>query len=141
MSRFAPSNCAVVGTLICSFLSLCTMPAPAACGDPEESTETALLARIRVSEDGTHFVLAESGRQFVVWGVNYDHDSDEDSHGRLLEEYWQEEWNTVAEDFAEIKALGANTVRIHLQLPQFMETAERTNADNLDQLVGLVKLA
>lgn len=141
MIRFAPSNCVVVGTLICSFLSLCTMPAPAACGDPEESTETALLARIRVSEDGTHFVLAESGRQFVVWGVNYDHDSDEDSHGRLLEDYWQEEWNTVAEDFAEIKALGANTVRIHLQLPQFMETAERTNADNLDQLVGLVKLA
>ena len=69
------------------------------------------LERIRVSEDSTHFVSSQSGKRFVVWGVNYDHDS----QGRLLDEYWVDEWETVAEDFREIKELGANCVRIHLQ--------------------------
>lgn len=42
---------------------------------------------------------------------------------RLLEDYWAEEWETVAQDFREIRDLGANVVRIHLQLGRFM-TAE-----------------
>ena len=46
-----------------------------------------------------------------MWGVNYDHDAG----GRLLEDYWDDEWDTVAQDFREIKALGANVVRVHLQ--------------------------
>lgn len=70
-----------------------------------------LLESIRVSVDGTHFESASSKERFVVWGVNYDHDSD----GRLLDEYWVEEWPTVVADFQEIKGLGANTVRVHLQ--------------------------
>ena len=36
-----------------------------------------------------------------MWGVNYDHDD----AGRLLEDYWADEWPTVVEDFREIKAL------------------------------------
>jgi hypothetical protein len=72
----------------------------------------ASLEHIRVSDDGSHFVRATSGNRFVVWGVNYDHDET----GLLLDEYWFDKWDTVVEDFHEIKALGANCVRIHLQI-------------------------
>jgi len=44
----------------------------------------ARLELIRPSEDGSHFVRAESGTKFVAWGFNYDHDHS----GRLLEDYW-----------------------------------------------------
>ena len=92
---------------------------------------------VRVSDDGTHFVRGPNAARFVVWGVNYDRDRD----GRLLEDYWQEEWPTVVEDFREIKELGANTVRVHLQLGKFMEAADRPNAANLARLADLVQLA
>ncbi len=95
------------------------------------------LERIRPSDDGSHLVGAESGERFVVWGVNYDHDED----GRLLEDYWRDEWATVVEDFEEIKALGANAVRIHLQTGRFMETPERVNQASLAKLADLVSLA
>ena len=90
----------------------------------------ALLVRgglpwIQVSEDGRHFVQ-ESGARFVIWGVNYDHDAGPDS-GALLDEYWDSRWSTVVEDLGEIKALGANLVRIHLQIGLCMADAE--NAD------------
>jgi hypothetical protein len=92
---------------------------------------------IRVSDDGSHFVTAKSGKRFVVWGVNYDHDGS----GRLIEDYWHDEWPTVIEDFKEIKELGANVVRVHLQVAKFMSTQETPDQKNLDQLARLVKLA
>jgi hypothetical protein len=95
------------------------------------------LEFIRVSDDGKHFVGATTGKPFVAWGVNYDHDD----AGRLLEDYWEKEWETVEQDFREIKALGANVVRIHPQLSRFMETAEQPNAANLARLGKLVRLA
>jgi hypothetical protein len=91
----------------------------------------------RVSDDGSHFAGVPSGRPFIVWAVNYDHDR----HGRLLEDYWCDEWPTVIEDFGEIKQLGMNTVRVHLQLNKFMCTAESSNNANLARLADLVKLA
>ena len=100
-----------------------------ACAEP--------LQPIRVSDDGTHFVRADRGERFVVWGVNYDHDGS----GRLLDEYWIDEWDTVVEDFGEIKSLGANCVRIHLQLGKFMDAPDRPNDAALRQLGGLVALA
>jgi hypothetical protein len=72
---------------------------------------------VRVSEDGRGFVLAPSGRPFVPWGLNYDHDE----AGRLLEDYWEAEWPKVEEDFAEMRDLGANVVRVHLQLGRWLE--------------------
>ena len=94
------------------------------------------LPPITVSEDGKHFV-AEGGKRFVVWGVNYDHDRD----GRLLDEYWDSDWNEVAADFAEIKKLGANCVRIHLQIGKFLETPNKANPVALRHLKRLVNLA
>jgi hypothetical protein len=97
------------------------------------------LEAVRVSADGKSFVLAESGTPFRVWGVNYDHDSH--GEGRLLEDYWQEEWDTVVSDFREMKELGANVVRIHLQVGKFMRAAETPNEESLAQLRRLLVLA
>lgn len=98
------------------------------------------LEAVRISPDGRSFALAESGRPFRVWGVNYDHDS-HGEHGRLLEDYWDTEWETVRSDFQEMKALGANVVRIHLQLGKFMRDAETPDEKSLAQLRRLLKLA
>lgn len=95
------------------------------------------LPRIKVSDDKAHFVREGSGEPFVLWGVNYDRDDS----GRLLEDYWEKEWETVAEDFREIKALNANVVRIHLQLARFMKDAETPDEANLARLGKLAKLA
>jgi hypothetical protein len=95
------------------------------------------LSPIRVSDDGQHFVRTTTGETFQVWGVNYDHDSS----GRLLDEYWQEEWPTVVQDFKEIKALGANCVRVHLQFGLFMDSPQQANAAALKQLQKLLRLA
>ncbi|MHC4694450.1 MAG: alginate lyase family protein [Planctomycetota bacterium] len=95
------------------------------------------LEFIRVSKDGTHFIRAQSGTRFIAWGFNYDHDDS----GRLIEDYWHKEWPTVVEDFGEMKDLGANVVRIHLQTAKFMSTATKTNKASFAQLARLVKLA
>lgn len=105
--------------------------------NPYSAAADARPGWIRVSEDGSQFVCAESGSRFVAWGFNYDHDDS----GRLLEDYWEEEWSTVVEDFREMKDLGANLVRVHLQLAKFMEAAGRPNERALEQLGRLVELA
>src|SRR5688572_31613419 len=83
---------------------------------PEPRAQPGTLEWIRPSEAKTHFVRAGTERRIVMWGFNYDHDD----AGRLLEDYWADEWDTVAEDFREMKALGGNVVRVHLQLGKFM---------------------
>jgi len=95
------------------------------------------LELIRPSEDGSGFIRAGSGEKFLAWGFNYDHDDP----GRLLEDYWHKEWATIVEDFKEIKALGANTVRIHLQTAKFMQTPTEPNKASLKRLARLVELA
>ncbi len=98
------------------------------------------LEPVKLGPDGKSFVLAESGRPFRVWGVNYDHDS-EGEGGRLIEDYWHEEWETVCADFREMRDLGANVVRIHLQLGRFMAGPDRANEKSLTQLRKLLALA
>ena len=92
---------------------------------------------IKVGKDGRSFVLDSSGKAFAPRGFNYDRDSD----GRLIEDYWETEWPKVQEDFAEMKALGANVVRVHLQFGRFMLSANKPNAKALDRLEQLVSLA
>lgn len=92
---------------------------------------------VRVGANGHGFMLDGSGREFVPWGFNYDHDED----GRLLEDYWTTEWPKVEQDFREMKALGANVVRIHLQLNKFLKDREEPNHEALDRLRQLLELA
>lgn len=121
----------LLATLVCLALEIPT-PAPAAPPAANPRREF-----IRVSNDGRHFVHASSGEKFIPWGFNYDHDRS----NRLLETYWQQEWRTVEEDFAEMKHLGANTVRIHLQVSAFMKSATETNPNSQAQLARLLTLA
>lgn len=94
------------------------------------------LSLIQVSPDKLHFVDS-GGKAFRVWGVNYDHDD----AGKLIEDYWETDWPRVEEDFAEIVALGANVVRVHLQIAKFMSTADVPNQASLKKLGELVQLA
>ena len=118
--------------VIATLLAL-SLPASAA------ETKGARLESVRLSADGKSFVLAQSGQPFRVWGVNYDHDSK--GNGRLLEDYWLDEWDTVRSDFREMKELGANVVRVHLQFGKFMNTADIPNEKSLTQLRRLLELA
>jgi hypothetical protein len=92
---------------------------------------------IRISKDKRGFMCAASGRTFIPWGFNYDRDY----KFRLLEDYWEAESPTVVEDFREMKQLGANVVRVHLQLAKFMDAPDRPNEKSLKRLGQLVNLA
>jgi hypothetical protein len=92
---------------------------------------------IQVSPDRRGFIAADSASSFVPWGFNYDHDE----QGRLIEDYWFAEWPKVEADFEEMRQLGANVVRVHLQLGKFMRAADTPNKESLDQLARLLKLA
>lgn len=95
------------------------------------------LPWIEVADNKKSFTTKPSGRAFVPWGFNYDHDAD----GRLLEDYWDAEWPAVEADFREMTALGANVARIHLQVGKFMTGPQQTNEKALAQLAKLVALA
>ncbi len=73
----------------------------------------------------------------MPWGFNYDRDY----KSRLLEDYWESEWPTVVEDFREMKLLGANVVRIHLQFARFMDATNQPNGKALERLARLARLA
>lgn len=95
------------------------------------------LEWVSLTDDGKGFTLTSSGQSFVPWGFNYDHEGD----GKLIEDYWDDQWPTVESAFREMKDLGANVVRIHLQFGKFMESPSEPRQHSLKQLDRLVKLA
>jgi len=95
------------------------------------------LERIRVDTNQEGFFLQSSRTPFVPWGFNYDHDDD----GTLIEDYWKEDWPRVEEDFREMKELGANVVRVHLQFNRFIESPTQANENSFDKLNDLLNLA
>jgi len=97
----------------------------------------AAMENVQIADDHRGFVLATSGIRFVPWGFNYDRDE----NGRLLEDYWEHEWPKIVADFREMKGLGANIVRVHLQLGKFMKGPDQPLAHALDRLANLVTLA
>lgn len=107
---------------------LCSMPVQAQPGE---------MPWVQVSKDKTGFALEGLSRPFIPWGFNYDHDD----RGRLIEDYWDAEWPTVEAHFAQMKKLGANVVRVHLQLGKFMDGPEKPNGKALDRLGKLLGLA
>jgi hypothetical protein len=112
--------------------------AESAPASPDRDTQGLHAAAwVEVGKDGKGFVLSPSGRAFIPWGFNYDRDF----RFRLIEEYWTTEWPTVEQDFREMKQLGANVVRVHLQFAKFMTSPDKPNEANLDRLRQLVQLA
>jgi hypothetical protein len=61
--------------------------------------------------------------------------------GRLVEDFWNEEWPTLAKDFRELHALGANVVRVHLQFGKFMMAPDQPNRAAFSQLQRMLHLA
>jgi dienelactone hydrolase len=104
---------------------------------PDRASGTGITEWIKVSSDKRGFVTSPSGKKFVPWGFNYDRDY----KMRLLEDYWDADWSTVVEDLREMKELGANVVRVHLQFAKFMEAPDRPNEKLLERLGQLTKLA
>ena len=93
------------------------------------------MQHIRISDDGTHFVLRESGETFVPWGFNFVGD-----HERIVEEYWKDEWPLVEDQLREMKALGANVVRLHLQVGTYMKSPTEVRQEELDRLRKMLDL-
>jgi len=96
---------------------------------------------VATDKAGTGFVLAESGAKFTPWGFNYFRD---EKH-RLLEDYWNDDgpqgWAKFDRDFREMKRLGANVVRLHLQFAKFMDAPGKPNQQNLARLAKVIDLA
>jgi hypothetical protein len=95
------------------------------------------LPWIVVAPDQKGFVYVKRAGSFVPWGFNYDHDET----GRLIEDYWESNWDKIERDFRSMKSLGANLVRIHIQLARIMEGPQTPNRPALARLGNLVKLA
>jgi hypothetical protein len=93
---------------------------------------------VELSENRSGFAL-KSGEAFVPWGFNY-HNA---GLGQLIEDYWEDEgsWSVTADDFAEVRDLGANVLRIHLQFAAFMNGPGDPDEAQLGRLRRLVDLA
>lgn len=105
------------------------------CACATKSPQTSSLERIVVAVDGRSFVTERTGQPFHPWGMNHG------NKGRLMEDFWDTEWQTFADDFAELKGLGANVVRVHLQYVRFMSSPTEPNTNSLRQLRRLLQLA
>ncbi len=92
------------------------------------------LPAVRTETQGRGFVAGEPPQSFRPWGLNYG------NAGRLIEDFWEKEWQTVVDDFAEMRALGANVVRVHLQFAKFMRSATEPDTAALKKLTDLLAL-
>jgi len=108
----------------------------AACTAGRVAAAAERMERVRVAADGRGFELAESGTPFTPWGFNY-----LGEFGTVLEEYWADDWAAIENDFREMRALGANVVRLHLQLPTYMAGPDRPRPESLARLRRLLDLA
>jgi hypothetical protein len=94
------------------------------------------MPRVRVSDDGKTFALAGPGQRFVPWGFNY-----LGEFGHLAEEDWAAGWPRIEADFREMRKLGANVVRWHLQVATYMTAEDRVDPGQLARLTKLLDLA
>ena len=96
------------------------------------------LERIVVSDDGASFVTKTSATAFHPWGFNY-----LGNFGELFEENWADPdaWRDIEADFAAMRRLGANVVRVHLQFGTYMATADQARPEELKRLRALLDVA
>ncbi len=138
LRRQMPANFRITTTLPVLFIAaLLLSGCQSACepSPPRGAGAPAGMQRIVVSSNGRGFVLAGSQQAFHPWGMNYGNGA------RLMEDFWDQEWDTFAGDFREMKALGANVVRVHLQFGKFMTAPDKPNPAALKQLARMLRLA
>jgi hypothetical protein len=111
----------------------------ACCAQPGHGEQDAAapppMQRVRVADRGEGFVLADSGERFLPWGFNFVGD-----FGRIVEEYWREDWPSVEKDFRQMRELGANVVRLHLQVGTYMKTETEVDRGELQRLRRILDL-
>jgi hypothetical protein len=118
-------------------LSLCGCGARNSIGSKTANSpaQPASLKRIVVSPDHRGFVTKDSRTPFVPWGMNYGNDLG------LMEDFWGTNWQVLTTDFRELKRLGANVVRVHLQFGKFMKGPSEPDGTALGQFSRLLHLA
>ncbi len=99
------------------------------------SCRAADLPRVVVAEDKRGFVLEGTKQAFHPWGMNYGND------GRLMEDFWDTDWQTLVSDFRKLHEMGANMVRVHLQFGKFMRSPTEPDRHGLAQFARLLRLA
>ena len=107
----ASVRCRALGIKMAFVVLLSSSLFTVACPQNQGVGSRSRMERICVSDDLSEFVLAASGSTFVPWGFNF-----VGEFGQILEEYWLDDWPSVVEDFQRMHELGANVVRLHLQL-------------------------
>lgn len=110
-------------------------PGPALAAAVPASHANVALQRIGVAPNHRGFLRIPSRRPFYPWGFNYG------NHGRLIEDFWDTHWSTVARDFHNMRELGANVVRVHLQYGKFMLAPDKPNPLSFKLLSRLLRLA
>jgi hypothetical protein len=93
----------------------------------------AKMQPVRISPDNKGFIVGPAGEKFVPWGHNYASEGLEGPPSRP--------WEKIESDFVELKKMGANVARIHLQFPRFMDGPDKPNAAALKRLNQLLELA
>ena len=117
-------------------LSLALLAVGTIGGKGAEKRTAADAGSIRVSDDGRGFVFENSGEPFIPWGVNFVGD-----HGRVLEEYWDDEWPLVEKQFQTLRELEGNVVRLHLQVGTYMTSPTEADPRQLERLRKALDLA
>ncbi len=88
---------------------------------------------VKVSPDKEGFVLDPSGKRYVPWGNNY---GSVDIMERLAKDPGR-----VEREFADMKAAGATVARVHPEMPALLRGPTKENAQGLDRLTHLLKIA
>lgn len=130
--------CAVGVLVLAGLATSCQAPVSSnnsSSSAPASTTASSRLERIIVDPSRRGFITADSKVPFHPWGVNYG------NAGRLMEDFWQTNWDTVADDFRKVHALGANVVRVHLQVGKFMDGPAAPNQAGLELFARLLRLA
>lgn len=123
---------AQISHLLCTLLLYCCNLGFA------NQTSADRLPRIAVAQDGSGFIYKVSKEPFTPWGFNY-----LGAFERLAEDDWHTKagWERIEKDFKEMRKLGANVVRWHLQFETFMQGPSEADIEQLARLKKLLKLA
>ena len=101
----------------------------------DEAASKSALQKVRVSSDGAKFVSGDADTVFVPWGFNY-----VGRFGEIIEDTWDTDWPRLERDFREMRKLGANVVRVHLQFGTYMTGPDEFDQAQLDRLKRMLDL-
>lgn len=91
------------------------------------------METVSITPDKTGFVLHPSGDRYIPWGHNY---ASVDIMERLANDPAR-----VAREFTEMKAAGTTVARIHPEMPRILVGPDKADAQALDRLGKLLKIA